>query len=155
MMGMGIRLEQRMILECTACGRSMSDHAQDCPQGALERLWNSVPRGRCPACHKADVLPNRADFFECRRCRVQFSRGQACGEDCGNLKVRFLDIAGETDLVQVVRMDTPGTGDFPILERSELLRAKVKAARAARRAFRKEYDRVLKLELKKAEKGGR
>ncbi len=152
-MGMELRMEQRMIMECSACGRSMTEHAHDCPQGMIELIWNAVKRGNCPACRKSDVIPNRADYYECRRCHVQYSVGMVCaGEDPDTLQTRFLDLLGETDLVQVKQMKALGTGDFPVLEKLETLRAYVTAARAGRRATKREQARVLKRELAKIQK---
>ena len=158
-MHMGMSMGQELILECAACEQPMSDHASDCPQGLIEALWNSVQRGRCPACRKDDVFPNSADYFECRSCRTQFSVGLVCGgEDPDTLEMKILDLANARDLTPVKQMKTPGTGDIPVLKQTRALRVKLVATKVARRAAKREFDRVynriMKREEDKAKKGG-
>jgi len=145
-----IGMSQRMVLLCSACGEDIKVHAADCPQGEIERLLERTPRANCVACRKGDLLPNKDDYFECRTCHVQFSRGLICGgEDPATLSTVLLDLSGSVDFVPAKQMKAPGTGDFPVLRLIEELKAKATASRAARRAAVRTYDRVLARELKK------
>lgn len=155
-MNMGMRFEQRMILECSACGEDMKDHASDCPRGRLEALWNSAVRGRCPACRNGEVFRNSADYMECRKCCTQFSVSEICGgEDPDTLETVMLDLS-DGYYGPAKRLTAPGIGDIPVLRQTARLHAEVQATIAARRrseaVYKKVYESTLKRELSKIEK---
>jgi hypothetical protein len=155
-MGFEMRMEQRMILICSACGEDMQGHATDCPQGKLEALWESAVRGRCPTCRKGDVLKNSADYMECRKCRTQFSLSDICGgENPDTLETVMLDLS-DGYYGPAKRMKTPGSGDIPVLRKTERLHAEKQATIVARRQaqalYKKVYERTLARELAKIEK---
>lgn len=120
---MGLKLSHRLALqiECDCCEGYMgagtgdpSDHAPSCPRAALQRLYQ--PCGRhllwCPECHAVAVEVNTGDFFECRECATQYSRGITPGHDPETLKEHhFIDEDGD-EYIPVRVLPEKGDGEF-------------------------------------------
>jgi hypothetical protein len=124
-----MRLELRMFqgIKCRACDGFMHNHEDDCPQLKLEKFCEEKIRYeyRCPKCH-GEVALNRADFFECRKCRAQFATGPACGEVAETLERAYL--LNEDTALHVVVMTPKGCGKFRDDEIIEGLRREVAEA---------------------------
>ncbi len=105
--GMGLRQIQR----CELCGQSADEHAEDCPQLRLDRLYEQQLMILCPECKEVAVGVNAHDTYECRKCHSQFSRG--AHNDHGQRRV-VLDDPREHDLIMVVLLEAKGDGRFPI-----------------------------------------
>lgn len=109
-MGLGLQLSltRSQKLHCRYCEGSLDNHEQQCPQAAMERARDARRFLECPVCSKNAVDVNASDYYECRECRSQFSRGaqhEGCGED------KFLWVDGQPR--RVVLLSQKGKGKFP------------------------------------------
>jgi len=131
MMGMGFRQEPscRQAIQCQVC-RSYDGHTPDCPQVILESLLDRQVRISCPVCHSNAVDVNAHDFYECRNCHTQFSRGAYSQHS--KSEIVWLDDPNKEDLVTFVVLLDKGDGQFPIDQRIETMRKEIKTRRRKR-----------------------
>jgi len=133
-MYMGIRLFQGIA--CRACDGFLHEHEEGCPQDKLTKFCQeaALHEYRCPKCI-GRVAVNKGDFYECRKCRTQFSSGPACGEDVETLDIAFL-MNDTDDYVKVAVMTSKGQGKF---RNDEIIKA---LRQAVKRAVRRRQERV-------------
>jgi ribosomal protein S27E len=136
-LGFGPALTPRLILECLHCQQSISEHAENCPMGEFEEAKHSFLNYQCPSCKNPVVELNTSDYFECRSCHRQFTRG--AGGDNGQ-PTQFLDFWGE--MILVVELPEFGEGDIPILRVFEAASRKLELAEDALRKRRRSRRRV-------------
>lgn len=132
-MGMGFGMELRQRLLCVICDQDMDDHADNCPQGQMERLVENRIIHKCPDCHKWSLEKNRDDFLECRKCREVFTLGLCAPYDVEKLP-RVIIFTQDDHALNAARFPEKGDGDFPI---DEAIKALSKSVNRARKEARK------------------
>ena len=149
-----LRLSQG--IKCRACDGFTHDHSGDCPQGRLTAFCTAMAlrEYHCPKCHRGFVAINRGDFYECRKCHMQFSTGPACGEPAESLERTY--ILTDDQAIQVLVMTSKGLGEFRDDAIVKMLRQEVDAAIARREPRRRKrtpsvYQRLMK-EIRDEEK---
>jgi hypothetical protein len=139
-----MKLEMRPILgqyqKCPACDGYLHDHDEDCPQGKLTVFCREMAlrERKCPKCYEGRVAVNKTDFYECRRCHVQFSAGLvAGGEDPAKLERTYL-LAD--DAIGVLVMRNKGDGKFRDDEIVAMLRKEIVERTLERKRRRADAD---------------
>lgn len=106
----------------------MSEHAPACPMAAFEAAKANLRTYGCPVCRTSAVDVNASDYFECRSCHRQFSRGAHHEEKGPRL---FLET--DADILPVVELPQRGTGNFPSITAFNEARERLERARPKRR----------------------
>ena len=131
MMGMEPVMQMTQRMTCPGCGQVSGDdgkleHGFDCPYSQRNSVYLRLTELEkkyydCPECGESRCVDlNEMDFFECRRCRTQFSGSELA--DCKNPKEACL-FRGEEWPKWVFVLERKGEGKF----RNNVLIADLKA----------------------------
>jgi len=105
----------RRLQLCSICNQGMDDHDVNCPFTHFEAAQSKLLNWTCPACRAPELDRNNMDWFECRKCRKQFSAGIVAGKNASeDLPVTFIfPHTGPQGHIKVVEMEELGSGNFP------------------------------------------
>lgn len=123
-MGMGTKLglSLKIALKCPLCDSDSEEHKPGCLYAELERYRLTQRYLTCPTCRARKVGVNSSDFYECRDCHTQYSRGIHPEHDQNKT---LLDDPIEADMFWVVTLSEKGQGDFPIDKAIERVNAQI------------------------------
>lgn len=152
-MNLGMSLSQQ--LNCTACGESMSDHADDCPQGQMERLADSVRYYSCPTCNMQFLRVNIDDAFECQKCGALWCSGMGFGEPPADAERTFIIDYYEDRAFEVYRLPGKGKGVFKETAAMKILAEQIKTARKTLRKRKAAERRAEEREEEEEERNSR
>lgn len=133
-------LSFRHMQLCSLCDEDINDHASGCPCRLAEEYARRRISARCGEC-RGTVEINSDDFYECKKCHVQFSASELGNGDLKEKRVLLVNVwregSLEEDAVTVVKMPELGRARFPVDEALRIIGKFIQIGRRTKNRGRK------------------
>lgn len=138
-MGIGMGMTLRQMIKCPACSGYETDHEEDCPRAKLIAFCEAkaTREHRCPKCHKGFVAINRGDYWECRKCHVQFSAGLVMVGQAAEGSEKAVIFTADWEPIYVYVFTLKGDGQFRDDQILAMLKGEVDKTVKARKRLRR------------------